>query len=82
VGQRQPHQYSIGFSESSSLAPFFGKLNSATTSSLHSISVPISLQPVVVCDHRAELDRLIHHLESIDRHLSIITRAMMLGGAR
>ena len=30
-----------------------------------------------ICDHRAELERLIHHLRGIESHLSIVTRALM-----
>ena len=41
-----------------------------------------SVSKPVVCDHSEQLDRLIHHLDNIDRELSIIVRAMMRGGAR
>jgi len=44
---------------------------------------PEPVQPIAgVCDHRAELDRLIHHLRGIESHLSIVTRALMNGGVR
>jgi hypothetical protein len=33
------------------------------------------------CDHRGELDRLIHHMRGIERHLEVVTRALM-GQAR
>jgi hypothetical protein len=38
-------------------------------------------RPAAICDHREQLDRLIHHLEGIGRELTVICRALM-GGVR
>jgi hypothetical protein len=36
----------------------------------------------VTCDHTQQLDRLLSHLENIDRALSVIVRVFINGGAK